>query len=91
MEQTDIKEIEITTSDEVKKGVYANNAFISTTHEEVIMDFVTIVPPSSGTLTARVILSLSHAKRLAHALNENLKKHEETFGEIPLEKQPLKS
>ena len=53
-------------------GVYANNTFIAHTREEFIMDFVLVAPPT-GKVTARVIISPGHMKRMVKALQDNLK------------------
>lgn len=65
------------------KGVYANQAQVLHTGEEFVLDFFTVVPPA-GALSARVVLSPSHFKRLLRAMEENLKKYEDQFGTISL-------
>lgn len=75
------QQIQIKASDEMLKGVYSNMAQVSHTAEEVVMDFINILPPS-GNLVARVVLSPAHAKRIANALNQNIKGFEEQYGEI---------
>ena len=73
--------LRIKITDEVLKGVYANNAVIAHTREEFIIDFINVVPPE-GIVTARIILSPGHMKRIVRAMQENLRKYEEKFGEI---------
>ena len=51
------------------------------TKEEFIFDFFMSAPPQ-GILTSRVVLSPGHAKRIALALAENIKKYEDKFGKI---------
>ncbi len=63
------------------KGVYANMAQIAHTKEEFVVDFLNLMPPQ-GIVASRVYLNPSHAKRLATALTENIKKYEEQFGQI---------
>ena len=63
------------------KGVYSNVMQISHTQEEFILDFFNIVG-GSGVLSARVIVSPSHLKRMIRALEENLKNYEARFGPI---------
>jgi hypothetical protein len=77
------KSISVQVSPEVLKGVYANQAQVAHTGEEFVMDFFTVVPPA-GTLSARVVLSPSHFKRLSRAMEDNLKKYEEQYGTISL-------
>lgn len=81
-EEEKVKKIELTATEEVKRGVFANQALIHHSNEEFRIDFI-LVGPSDGTLNARVILTPSHFKRLVNAVSTNLKKYEEKFGKIP--------
>ncbi len=69
-------------TDEILRGVYANQMVVSHTKEEFILDFVNVFPPE-GIVNARIIISPGHLKRVIRALAENVKKYEENFGEIP--------
>jgi len=74
------REIKIKARDEDLKGVYSNLMIVSHTKEEFCLDFVnTFNPP---TLTSRVLMSPGHLKRMIKALEENMRKYEEQFGEI---------
>ena len=75
------KEIQVDFPKELIGGVYSNNMAVSHTREEFIMDFLMITPPS-GAVTARVIVSPGHIKRIARALQENISKYEQEFGSI---------
>ncbi len=75
------KEIKIQFPPEIIGGVYANNTFIAHTREEFIMDFVLVAPPT-GKVTARVIISPGHMKRMVKALQDNLKKYENKYGSL---------
>ena len=75
------REIRVDFSKELVCGVYANNMAVAHTREEFIMDFLMIVPPT-GTVTARVIVSPGHMKRIVKALQENIAKYEQEFGRI---------
>ncbi len=79
-EQTQ-QEIQIQISPDVQRGTYANNMVVAHTQEEFVLDFILLTPPV-GTINARVIVSPSHAKRIATALLDNLDKYEQSFGEI---------
>ena len=79
-EQTQ-QEIQIQISPDVQQGAYANNMVVAHTQEEFVLDFILLTPPV-GTINARVIVSPSHAKRIATALLDNLDKYEQNFGEI---------
>ncbi|MEM8993284.1 MAG: DUF3467 domain-containing protein [Acidobacteriota bacterium] len=68
-------------SDDELKGRYANLVRISHTREEFILDFINFVPPQ-GMVTARMIMSPGHIKRLITALDRNLKLYEENHGDV---------
>lgn len=75
--------IEVKINDETAKGVYANNMTVMHTPEEFVLDFMNILPPN-GTVTARVIISPGHLKRIIAALQENISRFEQNFGSIKL-------
>jgi len=77
-------------TDDVLRGVYANNMFIAHTREEFILDFINVFPPQ-GIVNARVIISPGHLKRLIKALGNSLEKYEKTFGEIEEAPEPRES
>ena len=79
--------IEVQSDPEVLKGVFTNVANIGHSREEFIVDFLFIQhqPIPFGKLVSRVILTPSHAKRLLHALEENVRKYETNFGSIHTE------
>ena len=75
--------IDIELSEEVADGTYANLAIISHSNSEFIVDFIRMMPGTpKAKVKQRIILSPQHAKRLMLALNENIQKFEENFGEI---------
>jgi len=80
-------EIQVTFPEHLKGGVYSNNMVVAHTKEEFILDFLMVAPPG-GAVTARVILSPGHAKRVAAALAENLRKYEASFGTIQAAEEP---
>jgi hypothetical protein len=71
--------LNIKIDDEELKGRYANLVRISHTREEFILDFINMVPPQ-GAVTARVITSPGHLKRLVKALATNLEAYEKQHG-----------
>ena len=72
-------------TDEVAQGTYSNLAVISHSSSEFILDFVRIVPGvRKGNVKSRVIMTPEHAKRLLFALQENIVKYENMFGEISI-------
>jgi hypothetical protein len=74
-------------TDDVLRGVYANNMFIAHTREEFILDFINTFPPQ-GTVNARVIISPGHLKRMIKTLGRSLEKYEKAFGEIQEAPEP---
>ena len=75
--------INIELSDEVAEGTYSNLAIISHSHAEFIIDFVKLMPGApKAKVKSRIILTPEHAKRLHHALTENLRKFESMHGPI---------
>lgn len=80
------KQIQIKARDKDLKGVYSNLTIISHTKEEFCLDFInTFNPPI---LTARVLMSPAHVKRMIKALDDNMKKYEEKFGQVEAAKEP---
>jgi hypothetical protein len=75
------QQLQVKVTDEVLKGVYSNMVQVGHTAEEFILDFMDLFPPT-GIVAARVIVSPGHAKRIAAALADNIKKYEEQFGSI---------
>ena len=67
--------------DEEMKGRYSNLLRITHTREEFILDFINLVPPQ-GVVTARVVTSPGHLKRIVRALQENLERYEAAYGAI---------
>jgi hypothetical protein len=77
----DKKEIKVTFPPNLHGGVYANNMMVAHTREEFIMDFLMVAPPE-GAVTARVIVSPGHMKRILAALIDNIKRYESQHGPI---------
>jgi len=55
--------------------------------EEFVLDFLMVAPPA-GAVTARVIVSPGHMKRILRALEDNISKYEKTFGTIQVAEEP---
>lgn len=84
------KSMNIKITDEELKGRYSNLVRISHTREEFILDFINMVPPQ-GAVTARIITSPGHLKRLIRALDSNVKLYEQNFGLIQEAAEPSES
>lgn len=81
------RNVNVKITDDELKGRYANLVRISHTREEFILDFINMVPPQ-GMVTARMIMSPGHIKRLITALNRNLQLYEENFGDVHEASEP---
>ncbi|HNX58693.1 MAG TPA: DUF3467 domain-containing protein [Spirochaetota bacterium] len=77
--------VEIKFDEKVAEGVFSNFANITHSPEEFIVDFLFVnpVPPAGfGKLMSRIIMTPGHMKRLCAAMQENITRYEEHFGEI---------
>ncbi len=81
------QEIKVNFPPNLHGGVYSNNMVVTHTKEEFILDFLMVVPPA-GTVTARVIVSPGHMKRILAALQENISKYENACGTIQIAEEP---
>jgi hypothetical protein len=75
--------LNIELTDEIAEGIYSNLAIITHSPSEFVVDFVKIVPGvPKAKVKSRIILTPQHAKRLMHALIDNVKKFEAAHGNI---------
>ena len=69
-------------------GVYSNLMMISHRKEEFILDFLFVQPQRTpqgqaiASLRSRVITTPEHMKRILKAIEENISRYEQTFGQI---------
>lgn len=76
-------QINIELSEETAEGVYANLAMIAHSNSEFVIDFIRLMPGvPKAKVKSRIVVTPEHAKRLLHALKENIEKYEENFGPI---------
>ncbi len=73
------KEIKI--ADNIPGGEYANAMQANHSKDEFYLTFLNIMA-GSGRVTGKIITNPGHFKRMLAAMQENLKKYEETFGEV---------
>ncbi len=81
------KGLNVKISDEQLKGRYSNLLRITHTREEFILDFINSVPPQA-IVTARIVCSPGHLKRILRALAENLERYEKSFGVVEEAPEP---
>ncbi|MBD3208156.1 MAG: DUF3467 domain-containing protein [Candidatus Nealsonbacteria bacterium] len=86
-EDKEKKQIKIKVREEDLKGKYSNLMQILHTKEEFVLDFFLVTPPQ-GILTSRIVMSPGHLKRMIKALQENLERYEDKFGEIESAQSP---
>ncbi len=75
------KGLNVKVGDEELKGRYSNLLRVTHTREEFILDFINAVPPQA-IVTARLVASPGHLKRIVRALTENLERYEKNFGPL---------
>ena len=76
-------QINIELKEDVAQGTYSNLAIITHSSSEFVLDFVRVMPGiPKAEVKSRVILTPEHAKRLLHALKDNVEKYEGIHGEI---------
>lgn len=92
MNEDKIKQISLELDAETAQGIYANMVIINHSATEFIVDFVNVMPGvEHAKVRSRMILAPEHAKRMLHALQDNIRKYEEKFGKRTSEpnEQPI--
>ena len=75
--------INIELDETVAEGIYSNLAIINHSVSEFVIDFISVMPGSpKNKVKSRIIITPQHAKKLSKALNDNIKRFEESFGSI---------
>jgi hypothetical protein len=88
-DQPQQQQVQIKADEKELLGQYSNLAMIHHNAEEFTLNFIYIFPNATqGKLVASMILSPGHAKRLLHALEENISRYEAQFGAIREMPQP---
>lgn len=76
-------QINIELTEDIAEGVYSNLAMIAHSNSEFVIDFIRLMPGvPKAKVKARIVITPDHAKRLLSALKDNIKKYEESFGDI---------
>ncbi len=79
------QKIQLHLDESVADGHYANLVAINHSPAEFVLDFVRIVPMApKAKVQTRVLMAPIHAKGLLKALEQNIKKYEETHGDIKI-------
>ena len=75
--------INIELDETVAEGIYSNLAIINHSVSEFVIDFISVMPGSpKNKVKSRIIITPQHAKKLSKALNDNIKRFEDSFGSI---------
>ena len=82
-EKKNQNQISIELKEDVAQGIYSNLAIITHSPSEFIVDFIRVMPGiPKAEVKSRIILTPEHAKRLLHALKDNIAKFESLHGPI---------
>lgn len=81
--------LEIQLDEDMAQGTYVNLASVNHNEAEFVVDFIFVQPQAPrAKVRSRVILSPQHAKRFVAAMQDNIGRYEQNFGEIPPAKHP---
>lgn len=82
--------LEIQLDEEIAQGAYVNLAVVNHNESEFVVDLIFVQPQAPrAKVRSRVILSPQHAKRFVAALQENIGRYEQSYGEIAPVLQPV--
>ena len=89
-EQAKKHKIKIEIDDNIGQGEYVNFAVVTHSIAEFIMDFIRVLPgiPKSK-VKSRIVISPIHTKTFMLALQDNIKKFEDKYGEIKVGKNQM--
>ncbi|MBI45374.1 MAG: hypothetical protein CMG66_04320 [Candidatus Marinimicrobia bacterium] len=77
------KQLKIEIDESVGQGEYVNFAIVTHSVAEFVLDFIRILPGlNKSKVRSRVVISPMHAKTFLKALQDNIDKYENKFGEI---------
>src|SRR5690606_4306102 len=83
-------ELSIELNEKITKCIYSNQAIITHSTSEFVVDFIRIMPGiPKAKVKSRIILTPEHAKRLLGALQDNVSRFEAANGTIKAGEQGL--
>ena len=83
-----IQQINIELSQEVSEGEYSNFVVVTHSAAEFVLDYIRVLPGmAKAKVKSRIIMSPMHVKTLMLALQDNIRKYENKFGEIKVLKK----
>jgi hypothetical protein len=91
MDQNDVpqgQQLQIELGEKEAEGIYSNLAIITHSPAEFIIDYTRVTPgvPKARVLS-RIIMTPQHMKLLLRAMEENLNRYENQYGEIRVDGQ----
>lgn len=76
-------QLNIELTEEIADGEYVNLAMIAHSSSEFVIDFIKMMPGvPKAKVKSRIVITPEHAKRLLHALKDNVDKYEAAFGPV---------
>ncbi len=79
----DQNQLNIELTEEIADGEYVNLAMIAHSNSEFVIDFIKMMPGvPKAKVKSRIVITPEHAKRLLHALKDNVDKYEAAFGPV---------
>lgn len=79
------QQINIELGEKEAEGIYSNLAIIQHSPAEFVIDFTRILPGvPKAKVHARVVMTPQHAKLLLGALNDNIIRYEQQYGDIAI-------
>ena len=83
-------QIKIELDDNIGQGEYVNFAVVTHSPAEFVMDYIRVLPGmTKSKVKSRIIMAPMHAKTLMMALQDNINKYENKFGEIKIAKNSI--
>jgi hypothetical protein len=77
------KQINVELREQEAEGIYANFAAITHSPAEFVMDFIRVLPGTKKSrVHARIIMAPQNVKAFIKALEDNISKYEQRYGEI---------
>ncbi len=79
------QQINVELGEKEAEGIYSNLALITHSPAEFVIDFTRMLPGTpKAKVFARIVMTPQHAKSLLKAMQENVQKYENQFGEIKI-------
>lgn len=85
---SNMQKINIELDEKVSSGEYSNFVVVTHSPAEFVMDYTRILPGvPKAKVHSRIIMAPQHVKSFMNALQDNIRKFEEKYGEIKVHQQ----